>query len=675
MRALLLIFISLTAEAQTWRARGVNGGGFFGPAQGGRAMVSGRVRQPQGSSSAFFEFAPASGAGVPAALTLCAAAAPYLSGKDVSWCTNGDGTAASGTTMSVATEQGTVTETTQQVCPNGLDCSTTPVMRPTTALSGYTEAANVDRSASVTTGSFTACNAYITQSNTGAVVINSALSQNNSSTWKYLLGNAASNPTFTRATVSTAACGAGASPLLGTIALEDGALTVSCITWNASDGIYRLYTNGAVDTVSAAFTTICGGGGTSRHGVSGFWTGATMENAPTTGGVLGAFYVDTTTGNGGQLSAGQILALSNAVLARGPTGTRGEALTFTRATARACESSTGLGSVVPTNVPCMAKNGYNGWPVGTIISARSNELENPYWTATAAVTANQARSFDGTLSADELNDSSGAAQQGVSVTIASTSATLHTFSCFVSSGTASSYSIGFTGTGSATGDATVNGTGLTSTGSWVSATSPAAYAGTLTAVTPFIRVGDTVGVTGTIFVSYCNHTTTAPSRSPAIRTVAAGATRATESGLIATLSTAIGPTACIAASMQFDQAASWAALQTAVSFGPTTGTPSMTIGKQTATTAYYEIVAGGPTTTNPAISAAGTAVHRAYLADNAGARSAFWDQGSVAAPASSMTAPQTRFVIGEYSVAATNRPPAGTVSRVQVDSAVARCTP
>ncbi len=91
MRALLLIFISLTAEAQTWRARGVNGGGFFGPAQGGRAMVSGRVRQPQGSRGAFFEFAPTSGAGMG---TACAGTIPTSAGglagsftrASTAWC-------------------------------------------------------------------------------------------------------------------------------------------------------------------------------------------------------------------------------------------------------------------------------------------------------------------------------------------------------------------------------------------------------------------------------------------------------------------------------------------------------------------------------------------------------------------------------------------------------------
>lgn len=623
------------------------------------------ARGIRGDSGPQFEFAPASGAGLPVAQSLCSAAAQYFPGKDVSWCTNGDGTAASGTTLSVTTAQGSPVTTTQRVCPNGPDCAAVPVIQPASAASGFTEAANVDRSASTASGSFTACAAWVQQSSATIQIMN-GLSSNNTTQWKYLLGVSAA-PSTIRVSTSTGACGAGVVAFAGSIALEDGAPYVGCVTWASSDGLYRLYVNGVADGTGGVSGTICGGGSTSRFAASGFWAGAAVELAPSTAGVFGAFYIDTATGNGGQLSAAQILALSNAVLARNPTGTKGEALTFTRASARACESSTGLGSVVPSNVPCVARNGASVWQPGTVISARANELNNAYWTATAAVTANQARSFDGTLSADQLDDSSGAASQGVSVAIASTSATRHTFQCFVSAGTATSATISMTGTGSATGDCTSSVTGLTSTGQWISCTSPAAYAGTLTAVTPSLVVGDSAAVTGTIFASYCNHFTASAGREPALRTLAAGATRAAEPGLAGTSGPAIGPNFCMSASMQFTSAA--APLGIALYLGPA-GTSEVALYRNSDTTAGFDI---GTVLTTPVVASMGTTVQRAFLSDSAGTRVARWNNSIVTAPAASMVAGQTAFRIGANSVG--GNPLNGTVSRVQIDSDPTRCTP
>lgn len=164
-------------------------------------------------------------------------------------------------------------------------------------------------------------------------------------------------------------------------------LTLACATWNSSDGIYRLYTNGAVDTVSAAQPTICGGGVTSRFTSSGYWGGA-LQSAPTSSTILGSFYTDTA------LSAARMAAIARAVLADTPTGTKGEVLTFARASAATTGpngwATTGIPdwsvSMVPNNRPRLTDGGVmvEGDPT-TNINPRSEEVDDVgTWTDVAA---------------------------------------------------------------------------------------------------------------------------------------------------------------------------------------------------------------------------------------------------------------------------------------------------
>lgn len=232
-----------------------------------------------------------------------------------------------------------------------------------------------------------------------------------------------------------------------------------------------------------------------------------------------------------------------------PTGARGEVLTFTRGSSATC-TATATGGLVTsgiavgdlrtlsTNVPRVEFDGASvpGLRVesaGTSDSIQSESLDNVAWTSTATVTANAATPPNNTSqisNAEQLSDVSGAAFQGSCQIIATVSATQHTFFAHVRAGTATAAQVTMTGTGSATGDCSATVTGLSGT-TWnvLSCSSPAAYAGTLTAVTVCVNVGSVVGDTGTIMAWGADHKNTAPYRTSYIPTTTIAVARAAES--------------------------------------------------------------------------------------------------------------------------------------------------
>ena len=250
-----------------------------------------------------------------------------------------------------------------------------------------------------------------------------------------------------------------------------------------------------------------------------------------------------------------------------PTGARGEVLTFARASNGTCTktatgglATTGIANgdlVVLSSNQARVEYDANGTlellveSAGTSSGLRSEELENVAWTSTATVTANAAtppNTTNQTSNAEQLSDVSGAAFQGSCQTVVTASATQHSFYVYLQAGTIAKATVTMTGTGSATGDCTANTTALSGT-SWsiLGCSSAAAYAGTLTAVTFCVNVGTVVGDTGTIMAWGADYKVAAPYRTSYIPTVAATVTRAAES-MAATLSTAVGPSGCIAAS-------------------------------------------------------------------------------------------------------------------------------
>jgi hypothetical protein len=223
------------------------------------------------------------------------------------------------------------------------------------------------------------------------------------------------------------------------------------------------------------------------------------------------------------------------------TGAKGEAITHTRASAAYCTkeglAATGITTTsmvsCGVNLPRVESDGtVNGLlmeEARTNSALQSEDFSNVAWTSTATVTANTTTSPANALTADTLSDVSGAAIQSSCQTITTASATQHTFSVYLAAGTLAKASISLTGTGSSTGDCTASTTSLASTYTRLTCTSPAVYAGTLTAVTVCVNVGTVVGDTGTVIAWGAQHEIAGAFMTSYIATTAAAATRAIDS--------------------------------------------------------------------------------------------------------------------------------------------------
>lgn len=225
------------------------------------------------------------------------------------------------------------------------------------------------------------------------------------------------------------------------------------------------------------------------------------------------------------------------------TGARGETSSTVRANSLDCRKggpwvTTGIavGDVVTcsSNLPRVTVDGagvlgieaWGGFVQGAL---RTDELDNVAWTSVEAPTANAATAPDGTASvAEQLNDTSGALQRCTTQTIATTSATVQQASVYVRAGTLDQAQLKLTGTGSATGDCTATSTSLSST-TWTRlwCQSPAAYAGTLTAITISVCVGDAAGDTGTVMAWRANWSAAQPTLgypNPSVQAVSSAVT-------------------------------------------------------------------------------------------------------------------------------------------------------
>lgn len=620
---------------------------------------------------AFFEFAPANGAGLPYSQDLCSAASALISGQSEYWCTSGNGAGLAGSTNPVVTLQGSPTFTDRVVCPNGPDCATKPAMRITSDTIGITESANVDRSASRTTGSFTACTEFIYGSLSTQFVWQGLGSTFSGGGFEYLLKQAAATNTFSAA-VSTSSCvGAASTQMNGTIAMVNGGHYLGCLTWQAGDGTYRLYLNGVADVTSTLNTTICGGASASRHSLGGSWVSGALVQASSPGQTLGGFYTSATSGNAGQLSPAQISTLTDQVLARVPTGAKGEAFSaFVRAGTRGCTNSAGLGGQVTANSPCITSGGFGEAKAVTVDTIRNEELNNAAWTATAAVTADQALAPNGILSADQLNDSSGVASQGVvtAAAVGGASLTKHTVQAWVAAGTSTKATLTMTGVGNSAGDCTVTNSAIPSSGVLLSCTSASAYAAGLTGVLVTLNVGAVAADTGTILVSFIDHADNQLGPFPHVPTIGSSVTTTADPGLSLTLPAAVGPTACIAASASVYGVAS--TVLEPLTLGSGAGA-DMTVYRNGSDLSIGFQING--TSTTSAVSSMGTTVHRWLLSDNAGTRSAFFDGVSKTAPGATMGSAQTAVKIGA-DFAGGSICDNCVISRIQIDNTLSFCS-
>ena len=261
-----------------------------------------------------------------------------------------------------------------------------------------------------------------------------------------------------------------------------------------------------------------------------------------------------------------------------PTGAKGEALTFTRASTATC-TKTATGGLTATGIAVgdlvslgnnVARVEYDSNGVlGLLVESsgansllRSEEIENVAWTSTATVTANAATppQTTGQISnAEQLSDASAVAFQGSCQTISTTSATQHTFYAYVRAGTATGAQVTMTGVGSSTGDCTATKSGLSGT-TWdiLGCSSPAAYGALLTSVMVCINVGTVVADTGTVMAWGADYKVSAAYRTSYTPTAGAGGARAAET---ATLPGATWPVSPVSFAMNFT--APWSGTTTA----------------------------------------------------------------------------------------------------------------
>lgn len=492
MRALaLLVLVALTAEAALpppGRFQRTN-----------RRCVGGRSdRGLPCDSLAWFEFAPASGAGLPSAANLCdtLTAAEKVGNW---WCLNGDGTMASGSqrTLSAA---GSPTPSTQTdtYCPNGPSCGSRTSIR-TSSTGRYEVAAGVTNQPSA----LTAC----------ALVSADALA----TTQTLISHSDGTNYTFTCATsgAATATCTARnttpTASATGTVTLTAGAVHLVCGTYATSDGVPRIYLDGTAGTAGTALSPA------TLNSASVNWVAANTSagTSPLVGRTLGSFVTDT------QLDATAMARIARAVLADAPTGARGEALSETRASVQFCESSDGTGTLLPSNRLCVTRGGTTAAQGSFVQSAlRTEEIDNAAWAdvGTPTVTANSVVSPGGTLTADTIDDNDGAAFEGRSQSVTVTAAAAYTMSCYAKAGTLAKVRLSLDGT---TGDTTT-----LSSSSWtrVSVTD-ASTSGV--SVSAQVLVGTATTDTGTVYVWGCNVTPGSSVR-PYIPATSAAVTTAAE---------------------------------------------------------------------------------------------------------------------------------------------------
>jgi hypothetical protein len=139
-------------------------------------------------------------------------------------------------------------------------------------------------------------------------------------------------------------------------------------------------------------------------------------------------------------------------------GSKGEAITFARASAATCIKADGTVVKLTSGQPACGP-----YPGGTEIGCwseraatnrllRSEEFENAAWTNSATVTADQYTAPDGTATADRIDDDQAGSTEGSCQSVATTDLRQYSFTVFLRSDTASSARMTITGAGNSAGD-------------------------------------------------------------------------------------------------------------------------------------------------------------------------------------------------------------------------------
>lgn len=365
-----------------------------------------------------------------------------------------------------------------------------------------------------------------------------------------------------------------------------------------------------------------------------------------------------------------------------PTGTRGETMTFTRASTAMCTKGNWTSGIVNGDLVSCANDQIRVMPGGdgtgalgvlseitrTNLALRSQEIDNAAWTkgnnagaAVPTVWANDAGAPDNTATADAVHfDATTGAQQ--SIVYQAVGNGINSNSVYLKGatppdgGVAQSGSIDFLvfvasapvcvvcSYSATTWTRCLLENQNTNLGGhiWMGNDS-ANCAGTKTVQD--VLVWGAQAEAGLFVSSY-------------IPTTSATVARAADSVATFTMNAAIGPDFSLAASAIWPSAN--ATIATAGQLG--TGTPNLArVGRTSNTSARFTI---NSSTTTPAVPALGTTEHRGSTSDIGGTRDAWWDGVSVTAPSASMTGSTSTAAIGVSN---------GVVKKLCVDPDPTRC--
>lgn len=431
------------------------------------------------------------------------------------WCQKGDGRMDAAGVSSV-TKVGTVATLSKRFCPNGATCA---------AKSGqYFD--NQGHWKLTTTTSQSVDTAFTVCSHVAGAIPSletNLVSRSKSTGYLYYLSYT------TTGTVTF-----GVSDTAGAITTTTYAMAgplfdaphLLCATYQAvgaGTSVAKIYVDGALVTTKSTLPSSIGFGSNLFHAVGGY-----LDSVSTSpwANIYGTAYIPSVLDDTEQATLYADLIGSTLIA---DTGTN-PVYTATSPTACAYDDTSVI--IAPKAVPCIRNSGVEIWEAATNLFARSTDIAASPWAAAsggsytgATTTARFTAAPNGVPSAARLVDASGAAYAGRQQTVAATTATKYTFSCYVA-GAVGGETIRqeLIGTGNGAGDTVCTDT-VTTAYERVKCATTSAYGAGLTNIRAIIALGDTVGATPTAYVWGCQLEEGA-TPSPLIVSYSAATTRA-----------------------------------------------------------------------------------------------------------------------------------------------------
>lgn len=355
---------------------------------------------------------------------------------------------------------------------------------------------------------------------------------------------------------------------------------------------------------------------------------------------------------------------SGACSTTAPTGAKGEALTFTRASNGTCTktasgglATTGIADgdlvVLGNNVSRVEYDsagtlGLRAESGATNLLPRFDALTDAAWSDVGAPsTVDGATDPFGATTGDTITDSSAVALEGRSQPVTVVAASAQIAYCYLKAGTLAKATLSLDGT-------TASTTTLSPTAWSILQVADASASGV--SVSFQVLAGSVVGDTGSIIVGGCQ-VEAGTDRSAIVPTAAGTASRVTDGVMGYTLGAGVGPDVSLSASIWFGRPSTG---QTTIVILGTAPNRAL-IGRSTNTAARLILNA---TTTTPAVPAMDTAQHRIWLSDSNGVRAAQWDSVDISAPAASMAGSASSGSFG---------PVGAIISQICIDPSPSRC--